>query len=374
MTTQAEINKKDKKSFRIRLRLHYTWVFVLLFIIGIVTTQYPESYTFPRRVLLGIVASLIFLLMVILRQLALNYIASHRNIIFRRVTLYIFGGLPGITREYTSPVLEILLGSTGLMVNFLLTIFLYAIYVVLVVVGNTLFGNILSWLITVFFLFTVFHFIPAYPLDGGRILRAVIWRATRDYDRATIITSWIGLGVGIACIIAGVVILFLNQEWFMGITLFLVGWALSLAGTRKRRNIILKRSLKNMTVLDIMSRQYPHAGPQMSIAKIIREHCLVSGQYYFMVVAEDKLMGSLELKNINSVPRRLRERTRVEKVMTPSRHILTAYPSQSAADAYEQMVEMDFEEMPVVEEGKVVGAVFHEKLHHLATIRTALRM
>jgi Zn-dependent protease len=374
MTTEAGSSKNAAKSFRIRLRLHYTWVFVFIFIIGIVTTQYTESYVFYRRILLGVVAALLFLLMIILRQLALNFLATHRNIIFRRVTLYVFGGLPGIMREYTSPVMEILLGSAGLMFNLIITVLLYAVYIVLVVAGNTLFGNILAWLSFVFFMFTVFHFIPAYPLDGGRILRAVIWRATRDYDRATVITSWIGQSVGIACIIVGLVILLMNQQYFTGITLFLIGWALSAATARIRRNIKLKRSLKDIKVLDIMSRQYPHAGPQMSIAKIIREYSLVSGQYYFMVVSEDKLLGSVELRNINSVPRRLRERTRVEKVMTPSRHILVAYTGQLAADAYEQMVEMDFEEMPVVDEGKVVGAVFQGKLHNLATIRTTLRM
>jgi Zn-dependent protease len=374
MTTQAEINNRDKKSFRIRLRLHYTWFFAFLFIIGIVATQYPESYIFYRRILLGIVASLIFLLMVIFRQLALNLIAGRRNIIFRRVTLYIFGGVPGIMREYTSPVLEILLGTAGLMFNLLITVFLYSIYVVLVIVGNTLFGNIIAWLSFLFLLFTVFHFIPAFPLDGGRILRALIWRGTHDYDRATRVAAWIGQGVGIACIISGLVFLFANQEWLLGTTLVLVGWALAVAATRISRNTILRHSLKDIMVKDTMSKQYPHAAPHMSVAKIIREYCLVSGQYYFTVVEEDKLLGSVGLRDIKSVPRRLRERTGVEKVMTPSRNMLTANTNQSAEDAYEQMVEMEFGEMPVMEEGKVVGAVFQDKLHRLARIKTELRM
>ncbi|MBN1367131.1 MAG: CBS domain-containing protein [Dehalococcoidales bacterium] len=372
--TEANINKSEKKNFRIRLRLHYTWVFVFLFIIGIVTTQYPESYSFPRRILLGIAASLVFLLLIIIRQLALNYIAGHRNIIFRRVTLYIYGGVPGIMREFTSPVLEFLLGATGLMVNLLITVILYSVYIVLVVIGNTLFGNIIAWMTSVFFLFTVFHFIPAYPLDTGRILRALIWRITHNYDRATVIASWIGQGFGIFCVVVGIVLLILNQKWFSGLSLFLSGWALSLATVHIKRNIVLKRSLKELTVLDVMSRQYPFAGHQMSIGKIIREYSLMSGQHYFMVVAEDRLLGSINLKNLQSVPRRLRERTRVEKVMVPSRHILVAYPGQSAADACEQMVEMEIDEMPVIEDGKVIGVVFKEKLSRLATIRTTLRM
>ena len=374
MSEQADISKGENKRFHIRLRLHYTWIFAFIFIIGIVYTQFPESYTFYRRVLLGIVASLIFLLVIIFRQLIINYLAGRRNVIFRRVTIFMFGGVPGIMQEYTSPTLEVLLGAAGLMFSLSFTIILYGVYAVLVIVGNTLFGGIVAWLSFVFFLFTCFHFIPAYPLDGGRILRALIWRATHNYDRATLISARIGQSVGIACIIGGLVMLFMDRELMLGITLILVGWALIAAANHTIRNTILKRSLKDMTVLDTMSRQYPQVTPQLSVAKIVREYSLVSGQYYFIVVSEDKLLGSVGLRDLKSVPRRLRERTRVTRIMTPAKNILMASVNQSAAEAYEQMVEMEFEEMPVMEEDKVVGVVFKDKLHRMATIRTAFRM
>ncbi len=376
MLTRTERNPglSEKKKFRIRLRLHYTWLFLFIFIIATVATQYPESYTLYRRVLLGLVASLIFLLMIIIKQLCLNSIAISRNVIFRRVTVYIFGGVPGITREYTSPIYEILLGTAGLMLNIFITIFLYAIYVVMVIIGNTIFGNLAAWLSFAFFFFAVTQFIPAYPLDGGRIMRALIWRFTKDYDRATQISTWVGQGIGIAGIVIGTIFLLLQQEWLSGIFLILMGWAVIAAAVKINKDTSLRQSLKGVTILETMSRQYPHVAPQMSVAKIIREYSLVSGQYYFMVVSEDKLLGSLGLKNLHSIPRRSRERTKVSKIMIPANNFLTSYSTQPAADAYEQMSEMGFDEMPVIGEGKVIGVVFFDRLHRLATIKTELRM
>ncbi len=365
---------REKKYFRIRLRLHYSWIFVFLFTVWVVATQFTEALAFSQRILIGVVTALIFLIMVILRQLGLDFIAQRRDILFRRVTMYIFGGLPGISREYTQPVLELLLGTSGLMFNLLITIFLYAIYVGLVLIGNTLFGNVLSWLAFAFSLFTVFHFIPAYPLDAGRILRALLWRTGHDYYKATRISTWIGEGLSLASIAAGISILLLYQQYLFGGTLILIGWIIFVATALINRNISMGHTLLDTPVSDLMSRHYPHAAPQMSVATIIKEYSIVSGQYYFMVVGEDKFLGVVGLKEIKSVPRKFRHNTVVAEIMVPARNVLTSYPAQSGADAYEQMLEMDFEQMPVIEAGKVVGAVFLDKLQHMAKIKTELRM
>jgi predicted transcriptional regulator len=374
MKTQTSGGHGEKKYFRIRLRLHYTWFLAFIFIISVVATQFPEAYSFWRRLLLGVVTALIFLIMIIIRQLAVNFIAHRRNIMYRRVTLYIFGGVPGITREYTSPVLEILLGSAGLMFSLLVTILFYLFYVALVVAGNVMLGSLLSWLTFVFSLLTVFHFIPAYPLDGGRILRGLIWRATGDYDRATRISTWVGEGIALACIAGGLLVLFLNQQWLFGITLVFSGWVLNRSTAQINRLTLMRRTLRNVAVSAIMSREYPHVTPQMSVAQLIRDYSLVTGQYYFPVVSDDKLLGSVTLQSIKSVPKKLRNSTTVAKIMTPARNLIVAHTNQSAADAYEQMVEMDFDEMPVMEGDRVVGAVFQDKLTHLAKVKTELRM
>ena len=374
MKVQTSSRPGEKKYFPIRLRLHYTWFLAFIFIMAVVATQFPEAYSFWRRLLLGVATALIFLIMIIIRQLAVNFIAYRRNVMYRRVTLYIFGGVPGIVREYTSPVLEILLGSAGLMFSLLVTGLFYLFFAALVVAGNELWGGILSWLTFVFALLTVFHIIPGYPLDGGRILRALIWRATGDYDRATRISTWLGEGLALACIAGGLLVLFLNQLWLFGITLVFSGWVLHRAAAQINRLTLMRRTLRNVTVVDTMSGEYPHVTPQMSVAQLIQDYSLVTGQYYFPVVSDDKLLGSVRLQSIKSVPKKLRNSTTVAKIMTPSRNLIVAYMNQSAADAFEQMVEMEFDEMPVMEGDRVVGTVFQDKLIHLAKIKTELRM
>jgi predicted transcriptional regulator len=243
-----------------------------------------------------------------------------------------------------------------------------------VVAGNELWGSLISWLTFIFSLLTVFHFIPGYPLDGGRILRALLWRATGDYDWATRISTWVGEGIALACIAGGLLVLFLNQQWLLGITLVYSGWVLYRATAQINRLTLMRQTLRNVTVADTMSRRYPHVTSQISVAQLIRDYSLVTGQYYFPVVSDDKLLGSVPLQSIKSVPKRLRNSTTVAKIMTPARNLIVAYTNQSAADAYEQMVEMDFDEMPVMEGDRVVGTVFQDKLQHLAKIKAELRM
>ena len=312
--------------------------------------------------------------MIVVKQIAVDVIARRRNVLYRRVTLYILGGVPGITREYTSPVLEMLLGVAGLMFSLVLAAIFYLIYVALVVAGSYIFGSLIAWLAFVFLLLTVFHIIPAYPLDGGRILRAVIWRSTGDYNRATRISTWVGEGLAFACIAGGLLILFLNQQWLFGITLIFCGWVLYLATARINRLNSLRQTLANVSLLDVMSREYPHTSSRISIAQLIREYSFTTGRNYFLVVSDEKLLGSVTLLNIKSIPKKLRDSTTVAEIMTPADSLLVAYTNQSAADVFEQMAEMDFDEMPVMEGEKVVGAVFQVNLQNLAKIKSDLRI
>ncbi len=374
MQANSGKGSSKKNSFPVRLRLHYSWILAFILIIALVATQFPEAYSFWRRLLIGALTACIFLLMIIIKQVALNFIARNRNVAFRRVIIYVFGGVPGITREYSSPLLEILLGTAGLVFSLAVASLFYLLYIGLIIVGNEMWGGIISWLSFIFLLLSIFHFIPGYPLDGGRILRGLMWRATGDYDRAMRISVWIGGGVVFACIAGGILMLFLQQAWLLGITLIFVGLVLYSALANRNRLISIRRTLQNTKVKDVMSGEYPHITPQMSVARIIQDYCLVTGQYYFLVVSDDKLLGSVGLRNIRSVPRRKRGNTTIASIMVPAEHSIAASTNQSAADAIEQMVEMDFEEIPVIEDGKVIGTVFRDKLMHLAKIKSELRI
>ena len=187
----------------IRLRLHPTWAAAFILIIAMVVTQFPEAYLFWQRIVLGVAASLLFLVAVGIREIILGFLALSRSIPVKRVTLFAFGGVSQIPKEGTLPVLELLLAAAGLLTNLIIAGIFYAVHAVLVNTANVMIDGLILWLAYMYFMVALFHFIPVFPLDMGRLLRTLLWKVTGNYDRATRIASWAGQGFGLLLIVWG---------------------------------------------------------------------------------------------------------------------------------------------------------------------------
>ena len=219
----------------IRLRVHPTWAIAFILIIAIVVTQFPATYPFWQRIVLGVAASLLFFITVSIREITLSFLAHSKSIPVKRITLFAFGGVSQITKEGTQPVLELLLAAAGLLSNLIIAGIFYAFYYGLEYTGNVIIEVLVQWLGFIFFMLAIFHFVPAFPLDGGRVLRALLWKTTHDYRRATIIASRIGWVIGIMMTIGGIIVVAFTQQWFVGILLAFPGLVLQNAATHSRK-------------------------------------------------------------------------------------------------------------------------------------------
>jgi Zn-dependent protease len=328
-----------------------------------------------KRLLLGVIAGGLFGVMIIIRQLALNFLALKRNIPLRIVTIYVLGGVPGIGKENTTPLLEILFGTAGLLFSMMAAGIFYVVYAILVVNGDVIMASLVAWLSLIFILIVFFHFIPGFPLDGGRILRAIIWKASGDYDRATLITVWIGRGVGLLFIAGGLTLIFLNRQWSVGSVLSIVGWILYGTATQESRMTSLRLILRNIPVSEVMIRDYQVVSPRLSLDQIIHDNInntLVTGQGYFIVVDNAKLVGCMETRNIKAIPKKLWKSKLVGDAMTPAILIETARTDQSAADLFEQMTEMGVDHVPVMDGEQVAGRCDRQTLVLLGKIKGEL--
>src|SRR4030042_4884383 len=120
---------------------------------------------------------------------------------------------------------------TGILLNLVLTIIFYLIYMAMVITGNVMIAGLIQWLAFITLLLTFFHIIPGFPLDGGKILLALLWKKTGDYHRAVLVTAWIGWTCGLILIIYGIIILAMTPQKYLGITLAFVGLSLERAAT-----------------------------------------------------------------------------------------------------------------------------------------------
>lgn len=220
---------------RTRSQLHYTW-FIAIIVMSIgVTTQFSLVYPLWQRITLGIITSLIFLAIMIFREFALSLLATSRGIRIEHVTLFVFGGVPKMVKETSLPSLELLLAAASMLSNIIIAIILYILYVSLAYSGNIIVDVLIQWLAFVYLMLTIIHFIPGLPLAGGRFLRALLWKNTGNYERATHITGWIGWSIGILSAISGILAIILRQPWFDGVLLIFFGWVLQSAATYNRR-------------------------------------------------------------------------------------------------------------------------------------------
>ena len=360
----------------VRLRLHPTWAVAFILIIAMIVTQLPESYPIWQRIIPGVAASLLFFIAVGFREVILNFLALNRGIPLQRVTLFAIGGLPQIPKGDTRPIIELLLVATGLLVNLAIVGILYTIHSVLVNTTHVLINNIILWTAYLYFLLALFHFIPVFPLDGGRLLRLLLWKLTDDYDRATNIASWAGQGLGFLLIVCGILLLVLSHQWFNGLTLTFVGWVLYLAAAQSRRQTALREALQHIATRDMLGGESPIiVAPQLTIGQLVRNCILVTGQRYFAVADENKkLMGVVTVSDIKRVPKKRWNHTKIDKVMTPPGQLRTASAQQSAASLLEQMDELGIKRMPVLEEDRVIGVISRDSLNHLKKTRVELGM
>ena len=221
--------------FRVYIRLHYTWFVAIILMAAAVVTQFSTFYPLWQRIALGIVASLLFLVVIAIREFVLNFVATRKGMTVKRVTLFVFGGVSQIPKESNLPALELLLAVVGLLSNVIIALIFYVLYFVLAYTGNVVVSVLIQWLAFIYFMLALFHFIPGFPLDGGRLLRAFLWMTTGNYERVTRITSWAGWSIGLLFTIGGILVLIITRQWFVGILLAFPGLVLQNAATYSRR-------------------------------------------------------------------------------------------------------------------------------------------
>jgi Zn-dependent protease len=335
-------------------------------------TQFAETYPLWQRISLGIATSLLFFIFLSIREFAISLMAINRGITVRRVTLFVFGGVPQISKESTRPIIELLLAAAGLLSTLVIAGVFYFIYGVFVNAGSIVIAGLIQWLAYIYFILFLFHFIPGFPLDGGRILRALLWKATGNYERATLIVSWSGLFVGLLCIAGGITLLIVERQWFNGPVLIGAGWVLLAAAARSRRQAVLLEALKKVKTQDVMTREHSLASPQFTISQLIQDYILITGQRYFAVVDDGRWQGIVTMKAIKRVRKKHRG-AYIATIMIPASEIKTAHPQQSAASLLDQMDELGIDHMPVLDEDKVIGIVSRDSLIRLAQTRAKLK-
>jgi CBS domain-containing protein len=233
---------------------------------------------------------------------------------------------------------------------------------------HTLAGS-LAWLN---FSLALFNLLPGFPLDGGRIFRAIVWGWTKDYSRSTRIAARSGQIVAYGMIALGVVMAvngYMNHgDIIGGMWLGFIGWFLLTAAQQSRAQADARGALEGLRVADIMTVDLPTIGREISLEDYARE-MVRTGRRAHLVVAHDQLVGLMTAEALQSVPQQDWDVTSVQAVMLPKQKLHWAAPEEPALSLLDRMRNVGMQQMPVIAGGSVVGIVTRDSIVHVLQTR-----
>jgi len=319
----------------------------------------------------AIVTAVLFFVTLLLHELAHSLLAKARGLRVRAITLFALGGVSQIESEAADAKSEFWIAIVGPLTSLSIGIILLGIARLAGWIPGTEpaspFGAVLLWLGYINITLAAFNMIPGYPLDGGRVLRAVIWWITRSADRATRLAAQVGQVVAFIFILLGLFQFFKGQS-FGGLWMAFIGWFLLDASRGSYVQVELMAGLRGRRVADLMDRDCPTVEGHLSLQDFVNEYLLHSGRRCYVVLRGGEVTGLVTPNEVKTVPRELWLQTSVQSVMRPLGQLRTVSPETPALQALEMMSREDINQLPVMANGRLEG-VF-SRSHVLRVLRT----
>jgi Zn-dependent protease/CBS domain-containing protein len=360
--------------FGVHIRLHYTWFFIFALVTWTLATQYfPTAYptwSLATSIAAGLITSLLFFGSVLLHELMHSRVAISEGLPVHSITLFILGGVSQITEEPRQPKDEFLMAIAGPLTSLVLGGIFWGIWYWLRDINHFI-AAIAYWLGIINILLGVFNLIPGFPLDGGRVLRSLLWWRNKKLQSATRVASTVGRVIGYLFIFGGIWLLF-KGNWFNGIWLALIGWFLESSAVGSYRQMVMEDMLKGHTVSEIMSRECSVVNPDITVEELVNENVLKSGRRCFPVISDNRVLGLMTLHNIKAVPRDRWRSTMVKEAMTNLENMKSVSPNDDLSSVLRLMVEGDINQVPVLQEANIVGMISRDNLLSFINVRGEL--
>jgi Zn-dependent protease len=311
----------------IRIGVEPGWFLVLFLIIYLLTGYYGESFTNGTAFTLAVVSALLFFLSVLLHEMGHALVARRNGIGIVGIDLWMFGGVAKMDRDADSPGVEFRVAAAGPLVTLLIAAACFgagsAIAGAAGAADSTLFDSaggdevlaVLGYLTFINVLLLLFNLIPAFPLDGGRIARAIAWRATGDRAKATRLAARVGRGFGFLMMALGVFLLF-QGEVVNGVWLVFVGLFIGQAARQAEAQTALTSRIEGLRVADVMDDEPVAVPATLTLDRAWDEFFLRYGHQWFPVVDPDgRLSGLVARDAVESVAESSRPGRAVASVM-----------------------------------------------------------
>jgi Zn-dependent protease/CBS domain-containing protein len=358
----------------IAIYLDWSWTFIFLLITwelaaGVFPHMHPD-WGPGLNWGVAIAASLLFFISILLHELAHSVVAKAKGLSVRSITLFLFGGVSNIEHEPASAGTEFLMAIVGPLTSLALGI----IFLTLGRAGTVWtheperafaglgpVSTLLMWLGPINLLLGIFNLVPGFPLDGGRVLRSILWAATGDLRKATRWASWTGQVIAWLFIVGGISMVFgatipvFGTGFVSGLWLAFIGWFLNSAAVSSYRQLAIKDLLEGVPVSRLMRGDLPSIGPDMPVAELVHDWIMKTDEHAFAVLNSDHLAGVVSLEDVRKLPQNAWGSTPVSEIMTPAEKLTTVAPEEDAALALNKLTDRNVHQLPVIDHGRLIG-------------------
>ena len=376
-----EVRSGDRKTNRqtiplgrvlgIPIGLHYSWflIFVLLTWM-LAASYYPtefQGWPTTQYWIMGAVTAILLFVSVLFHELGHAVVALYYQIPVRSITLFIFGGVAEVGAEPPSAVVEFWIGIAGPMVSFALAGILRLLQPILADVVVLL--ALTEYLAYVNCTLALFNLIPGFPLDGGRVFRAVVWGITHNLWQATRIAANLGRGTALVFIILGVWQM-IDGSLGTGLWIALTGWFLETAARAEIQREETQGLLAGHSVSDAMSRNYTAIPADTALQQLVNQYILGRGLRSFVIKQDENVVGLLTLHHVKEVPRSEWPMTTAAQVMVPAAQMKWVRPDKELWAVLQEMDRDGVNQLPVMANGQILGMLTRESIvSFLRTLR-----
>jgi Zn-dependent protease/predicted transcriptional regulator len=361
----------------VKIGLHASWFLIAALIILSLAQHFRiEQETWSTGVVwvTAIATGLLFFAAVLAHELSHALVARQRGLSVHSITLFALGGVAQIEGEADDAKTEFWMGAAGPIASLAIGLACLGLARAL---GWTLDFDpatppqaLCVWLGYINLSLAFFNLIPGFPLDGGRMLRALLWWITGEPLRATRNATRTGQAVALVFMGAGLVS-FLRMGGLGGLWVAFIGWFLLRAASSTRRYVEILERLRGVTVGDLMARECATVDARTNVQGFVESHVLQTDRRWFVVVENGAVTGLVTPEDVEDVQRSRWTETLVEDVMKPLMHLTTVAPTTPASESLETMTRDDVKQLPVIAEGRLQGIICRTHILQFLQVRAA---
>lgn len=357
----------------IEIQIDSSWfVILILFTWSLASSYFPERFSGwsgLQHWLFGLLTSLLIFGSVLIHELSHSLVAIAQGEKVKSITLFILGGVAQISEEPKQPVQEFFMALVGPLTSF--GIGLVAFFLSFMLKGVSVPASaVFSYVALINIVLAIFNLLPGFPMDGGRVLRSIIWKVTGDLKRATSIASRVGQSFAFFLIFVGIFQILRGS--LSGFWLIFIGWFLHSAAVRGYQQVLVESLLKGVTASELMTRDFPTVPSTLLIQDLVDDHILRRKERVFLVQDNSDLKGIVCLEDIKAISPEDRTKITVGQIMTPRDKLEAVSPDSDGSEILSRLTTKEIHQVPVMDGDRVEGIICRTDILRFIQLRKEL--